>query len=402
MIHRPFVSFGVLAVVMGLVSAPLMSCTRATSTTSAGESSAVPWSPPKTPWGDPDLQGKWTNDPTTTPMERPASVGGRLFLEEAELAEKAKRELTLAEGATEEELAGPVRPRDVDRNYGYDKGIVGLEYNRFWTDNGKQKARVVWPRTSLVIDPPDGHVPPFTRENLQRWEARLEARRKRGQADSWLDRNLGERCISGANSRVGAAKQILQTPGYVVMLLNTLNANDVAIIPIDGRPPLSSNIRQWRGDSRGHWEGNTLVIETTNILPQQDGGEILPNHGGISGAHTHFYPGSGETLRIVERYTRVAADRMEYQYTIDDPTTYVQPYTVLRPMTKEDETYLMLEPACHEGNYGMPNSLSGARADERSNIQASIDETNARLPAVKAEWVELKRWEASRDGTAAR
>ena len=355
---------------------------------------AQEWTPPQTPWGDPDIRGIWTNEVTTTPMERPAEFGDREFLTDEELAEKARRDEMRAQGATEDELDGVVRPRDLNRVTGYDKNIVGQEYNRFWTDSGPRPVRETWPRTSLVIDPPDGQIPPFTRALLQRWERREEEARGRGQRDDWFDANLGERCLSSARSRIRGSKHIFQIPGYVVIRANTLNQNDVYVIPLDGRPPLPSHMPQWLGDARGRWEGSTLVVETTNILDKQDGGDVIPIHGGLT-EHAHYYPGSGEGLRYIERFTRVSDERIEYQYTIDDPMTYVRPYTVLRPLGKEDDSYMLLDPACHEGNYGMPNSLTAARADEEYAVQAREDERAVRLPQYEALHKELDQWEAA-------
>jgi hypothetical protein len=178
------------------------------------------------------------------------------------------------------------------------------------------------------------------------------------------------------------------------MRVNTLNRNDVYIVPLDRRPHIPSHMRQWLGDTRGYWEGDTLVVESTNILGKQDGGDIIPIHGGLT-EHVHYYPGSGEGLHYIERYTRVSDERIEYQYTVDDPMTYVKPYTVLRPLGKEDDSYLLLEPACHEGNYGMPNSLTAARSDEEWAMQASEDERAVRRPQVQALWEELRQWEVS-------
>ena len=345
---------------------------------------AQDWTPPQTPWGDPDIQGIWINDVTSTPMERPAEFGDREFLTDEEVAARATRDAMRGQGATEEQLEGVVRPRDLERVTGYDKKIVGQEYNRFWTDSGPRQLRETWRRTSLVIDPPDGQIPPFTRELLQRWERREEEARGRGQRDDWLDANPGERCISTARSRVGGGL-ILQTPGYVAIGAN--------VIPLDGRPPLPPHIRQWLGDSRGHWEGDTLVVETTNIVGKQDGGDIIPIHGGLT-EHAHYYLGSGEGLRYIQRFTRVSDERIEHQLTVDDPMTYVKPYTVLRPLGKDD-SYLLLERTCHEGNYGMPNSLTAARADEEYAIQAREDERAVRLPQYEALYKELEQWEAS-------
>src|SRR5262245_47167019 len=154
------------------------------------------------PWGAPDLQGIWEFDLTSTPMERPEEFAGRAFLTDQEVAEKAKRDARMARGATAEELQGPVRPGA--NALPYAKGIEGQEYNRVWTDQGDRATSPTWRRTSLVIDPPDGRLPPFTRAQLQRWEARLDARKHRGQSDSWMDRYLTERCLFGAHDRFNA------------------------------------------------------------------------------------------------------------------------------------------------------------------------------------------------------
>lgn len=360
----------------------------------ASNAAAQDWTSPRTPWGDPDLQGIWTYEVSTTPMERPEAYGDREFLTEEEVAERASLDAIRAQGASEEELDGVVRPWDLDRPTGYDKKIVGQEYNRFWTDSGPRRQRETWGRTSFVIDPPDGRIPPFTSVVLRRWETREARNRARGQRDSWLDANPAARCLVEARGRLASEKVILQTPGYVVFRVTTLNHNSVYIVPLDGRPRLPSHVRQWLGDARGHWEGETLVVESTNILGRQDGGDVIPTHGGLS-AHVHYYPGSGEGLRYIERFRRVSEDRIEYQYTVDDPMTYVEPYSVLRPLGKEDDSYLLVDPGCHEGNYGMANSLRAARSDEAWALAASEDERANRGPQVEAAWEELRRWEAS-------
>ena len=377
-------SFGLVAIVAFLAAIG----------TAVSNVEAQDWNPPQTPWGDPDLQGIWTNEVTTTPMERPAEYGERELLTDEEVAERARMDAIRAQGASGQELDGVVRPWDLDRTTGYDKNIVGQEYNRFWTDPGPRKLRDTWRRTSLVIDPPDGRIPPFTRELLRRWETREERSRGRGQRDSWLDANPAERCLVTARGRLGGDKVILQAPGYVVFRVTTLNHTSVYIVPLDGRPRVPSHMRLWLGDARGHWEGDTLVVVSTNILGKQDGGDVIPTHGGLT-AHAHYYPGSGEGLRYIERYTRVSGERIEYQYTVDDPMTYVKPFTVLRPLGKEDDSYLLLDPACHEGNYAMANSLNAARVDEEYAMQASEDERADRRPQVQASWEELRQWELS-------
>jgi len=203
----------------------------------------------------------------------------------------------------------------------------------------------------LIVDPPDGRLPPLTPEG-QRRQAAIAEQLRAHPFDSWEDRPLPERCITyhgvpplptGYNNTY----QIFQTPGYVAILDE--NIHDVRGIPLDGRPHVGQNIRQWNGNSRGHWEDNTLVVETTNYSPKT----------------TLRFPAAAETLRAVERFTRVAPDRMDYRFTIEDPTTYTRPWTAMLPMTNLPD-YVIFEYACHEGNYSIRNVLSGARAQERA------------------------------------
>jgi hypothetical protein len=285
----------------------------------------------RTPWGDPDLQGLWTNA-TITSFERPADLAEKQVLTEQEAAEFEKETL---------------RARDADNRSGGTDADLGRAYNQFWYERG---TRVVGTRrTSLVVDPPDGRVPSLTPEARQRADARVAARR-RSPADGPEDRSLVERCIlwptagppmvpGGYNNNY----QILQTPGYVVILIEMIH--DVRIIPLDGRPNAPARIQQWMGDSRGRWDGNTLVVNTTNFT-------------GKTG-----FRGSGENLRLVERFTRIDSDTIDYEFTVEDPTSFTRPWKAAIPMTKTEGP--IFEYACHEGNYGMTNLLSGARAQEQ-------------------------------------
>lgn len=288
--------------------------------------------PQRTPWGDPDLQGLWTNA-TITPFERPGTMRGKAVLTEQEAAEFERETL---------------QARDADNRGGGTAADLGRAYNQFWFERG---TRVVATRsTSLVVDPPDGRVPPLTPSAQQQADARVEARR-RSPADGPEDRSLVERCIlwptagppmipGGYNNNY----QILQTPGYVAILIEMIH--DVRIIPMDGRAHAPSNIRQWMGDSRGRWDGNTLVVTTTNFTGKTN------------------FRGSSENLRLVERFTRVDRDTIDYEFTIDDPASFTRPWTAAIPMSKTEGP--IFEYACHEGNYGMTNLLSGARAEEQS------------------------------------
>jgi hypothetical protein len=294
-----------------------------------GQTAARP-APLRTPWGDPDLQGLWTNA-TITPFERPATLSGKPVLTEQEAAEFERETL---------------RARDADSRSGGTDADLARAYNQFWYDRGTKV--VGTRRTSLVVDPPDGRVPSLIPAAQQRADARLAARRS-SPADGPEDRSLVERCIlwpvagppmipGGYNNNY----QILQTPGYVVILIEMIH--DVRIIPLDGRAHAPSSIQQWMGDSRGRWDGNTLVVTTTNFTGKTN------------------FRGSSEHLRLVERFTRVNPGAINYEFTIDDPASFPRPWTAAIPMTKAEGP--IFEYACHEGNYGMTNLLSGARAEE--------------------------------------
>ena len=290
------------------------------------------WAASRTPWGDPDLQGVWNNT-VNTPLERPDALAGQEFL-------------------TEEEVAAREARRDAER--APRAGDTGT-YNNFWCD-----ARILSTRTALIADPPDGRVPALTREGQQREAARADERRGRGPSDSWEDRNRWERCLTRSLPMFPGSYnnnfQFLQIPGYVFIVLEMVH--DVRVIPLDGRPHV--NIPQWLGNSRAHWEGDTLVIDTISFNDQLDGRNMLPSHRGNLFQHH----GSGETLHLVERFTRLDDTTMNYEFTMDDPTTYTRPWTVMVPMTKTDDP--IFEYACHEGNRGLQNILRGGRADDRA------------------------------------
>jgi hypothetical protein len=238
---------------------------------------------------------------------------------------------------------------------------------------------------------------------LETWDAREKARLGRGQGDSWEDRGLGERCIAqpvGNGVFLGGNKSIMQTPGYVVIQWFTPGDGVFRIVPLDGRPRLGDGIRQWYGDARGRWEGNTLVVETTNF---NDGhaGETLPAHGNLWGTgHSHNYAGTGETLRMVERFTRIDAETMEYRLTIEDPKVFVKPWTAVAVWNRDNERTPEYEYVCHEHNYGMVNALSGARANEKDALAEATRELNIRRPGLQQKWEQLKQWEASQGKTA--
>jgi hypothetical protein len=325
MSHTVFASMGLrLAViaVMSLATVPLAGQAPAASTTTGRTSTPHH----RTAWGDPDLQGIWTNT-TTTPLERPKELEGKQVLTDEEWAQ---------------------RDRQVAASVSFDNapraGSPG-GYNEFWVERGKLSKR-----TSLIVDPPDGRLPPLTPQAQKRADARAQYLREHP-ADSWEDLSQFTRCLT--RGLPGAMVpgfynhnyQIFQAPGYVVILVEMIH--EARIVPLDGRPHLGPTLRQLMGDSRGRWEGDTLVVETTNFSPNAQ-------YRGISGAN----------LRLVERFTRVDADTIDYQFTFDDPTTFTKPWTAAIPMTALSEA--IYEYACHEGNYGIVNILRGHRAEERA------------------------------------
>ena len=281
---------------------------------------APSWAVPRTPWGAPDLQGFWNNS-TTTPLERPQQFSDREFLTPEELAQLNQEAL--------DRVDRPPRPGDTG------------SYNGFWFNRGS-----LLQRTSLIVNPSDGRLPPMTPAGQERaaWE--------RG-ADSWEDRNLAERCVTrGAPKRPGGYNNnfhIMQTPNLVVILQEMIH--EVRFIPLTERPHLPQNIRQWMGDSRGRWDGDTLVVETMNFRD------------GIVFNSYNCCPGSGAGLQLTERFTRVDTDTIDHRYTVNDPTTYAEPWTATIPMTRFEGP--MFEYACHEGNVGLANILRGARAQEK-------------------------------------
>jgi hypothetical protein len=295
-------------------------------------------SPPRTPDGHPDLQGIW-NYSSLTPLERPRELAGKEFFTEKEAVDYEKSLLAR---------------NNRDHRDGGAEADLARAYNDLWYDSGAHVVKTR--RTSLIIDPPDGRIPAFTPEAQKREAARAEDRRKRGPepADSWEDRSLGERCLTRGAPKLPSAYnnnvQIVQTPGHLALLQEMIH--EARVIPLDGRPHVEKTIRQWLGDSVGHWEGDTLVVDTTNY---PDKAIMAP---------VNCCPGSGANLHVIERFRRVDGDTIDYQYTVDDPTTYTKPWTVSIPMSKSAEP--LYEYACHEGNYGMKNLLSGARAMEKA------------------------------------
>jgi hypothetical protein len=285
------------------------------------------------------LQGAWTNT-TTTPLERPDAFEGKPVLTPKEQAEWDTKRIQ-----DDKDHCDP-------QNGCTTEGAV-VAYNEFWMEKGKTSQY----RTSLIVDPADGKVPPLTAAGQKRMEA-LAATRRAHPADSAAHLSAFTRCIT--RSLPGAMMpgfyshnyRIVQTPEYVAIVVEMIH--DTRIIPLDGRPHLNGNLRQWLGDSRGRWDGNTLVVDTTNF-----------NDKVFERSTTNF--GLGERLHLIERFTRIDADTIDYRYTIDAPTVYSRPWTVAVPMVKLDGD--VFEFACHEGNYGLSHILSGTRAEERDTAE---------------------------------
>jgi hypothetical protein len=298
------------------------------------------WTAPKTPWGDPDMQGTWTADDCIgTPMNRPANLGDRAFYTEQELADREKQLAKQHENDLQESVAADQR--------------VGTGPPSHWGERARRPCK----QTSLVVDPPNGRTPDLVPEAKTR-RIPEGAGNNNPKADSWEDFSYYIRCISrGVTGSIfpviyGNGQQIVQAPGYVSILQEMVH--EARVIPVDGRPHASQNIRSYMGDARGHWEGNTLVVETTNFLGNKTG--IGLNGGGTP---------TSDALKLTERFTRTGPNEMHYEVTIDDPKTYTRPFKVAFPLTQEPG-YQNFEYACHEGNYAMFDSLSGARAQEKA------------------------------------
>ncbi len=309
---------------------------------------------PRTPWGHPDLQGAYTTK-TITPLERPAGLADREQLTAEEVANLEQEVVN----RNAELLARPARRTEATTSVDVgEDGAPGF-YNNFWLDRGTMSTG----RTSIVVDPPDGRIPPLTPEAQRDEDARLAARATRGPADTWTDMDLNDRCMlwsvgppmlpTGYNNNL----LVLQTPDHVVIHVEMIH--DTRIIPLDGRPRPGRPIPQWLGEMRGHWEGETLVVETRNVARSEEGSSFGNDVVRIRAANG----GRTESLRIVERFTRIDADTLRYEFTVEDPTRWTSPWSGELPLRRTDES--LFEYACHEGNYSIVNMLSGARAEER-------------------------------------
>jgi hypothetical protein len=312
----------------------------------AGMSQAKkPWTPPKTPWGDPDIQGQW---PATAniPLQRPASFGTRDTLTDEELAQRERQAERQSESDTQEVSTG--------------KENVTINPPAYWVEHGKPNRQA-----SLVVDPPDGRVPAMTEQGRKFVDSMREGHGP-GQhfpdkVDTWLDFDIYSRCVTrGLVSSMlptlyNFGNQIVQAPGYVVIRNEMIH--EARVIPLNGGPHVGSGIRTYMGDSRGRWEGNTLVVETTNFNNQTSAG------GG-------FF---SEAAKLTERFTRTAQDELSYDLTVDDPQTWTKPWKVHMPY-KLDPSYQIYEYACHEGNYMMQDALEAARQAEKQGQATKVDQ----------------------------
>ena len=345
-------SLGALAAVLAAISLPAVSIAGQAppAKAAAARPAAKPYTQPKTPWGDPDLQGIW-NDATSTPLQRPARLGekGVLSAEEADVYA--------------EELAEDLNR---DRRDGGPEADVNRAYNEHWMD-ARRLESTRDRRTSLITDPPDGRIParvPPTPEVAKARALRQEAgaRFVAGLPDDIEDFSLPVRCIIRTDSPPYLPTiynndfQIFQSPGFVVIQPEMIHS--ARIIPVDGRPHLNKDLKLWLGDTRGHWEGNTLVVETTNF--RKDDGVTYQN-------------ADPDTFKIVERFTRVDAARINYEYTVSDPKTWTKPWTAMIPWNKADGQ--IYEYACHEFNYDLVHLMHGSR------IRQAAGETVPRAPA---------------------
>jgi hypothetical protein len=337
------IAFSIVAALLTTISVAGQSATTAAPSITSAERS---WKPARTVWGDPDLTGIYSNsDESGIPFERPAQFEGR-GLEDITAAELEQLRVARRNATAENSVA---EDRPVDREV-------------FW-----ENLNAVNSRAWLVVDPPDGKIPPTTPEARSRAAARTEARKRsgRGPADAPEDRSLYDRCISRGlpgsmmPAIYGSSYEIVQGPNFVAILYEMVH--ETRVIPLDSQPHVGKTIRTYMGDPRGHWEGDSLVVETTNFKDQ-----------------IAYRNANGETLRLVERFTPTGPTTVEWSVTVDDPGTWTRPWTFAMHLTKKDATQRPFEYACHEGNYGLRNILSAARAEERAAQPAAGSGSNPR------------------------
>jgi len=317
--------------------------------TVAGQSARPPKpsAVPRTPDGKPDLQGNWSNN-SVTPLQRPEAWKNKTTLTDAELENLKKLVAQVTEDGgdaqfgdqiVENALAGIKNPESSDSGTG--------NYNHFWLVERTVEDR----RTALLTDPPDGRLPAMTKEATDRQTAAAQTRRGR-RLDNPEERGVGERCVNFGVPKLGAGYnsyyQIVQTPTHVVFVSEM--AHDARIIPLDNRPFPDKKVQNWNGEPRGRWEGDTLVVESKNFSPKSE------------------FRGSRENMHLIERFTRVGPNTLNYEITVNDPTVWTKPWTAMVPFQRTDE--LIYEYACHEGNYrSMEGSLKGTRVLEQETTR---------------------------------
>jgi len=342
MSYRHLVYLSALAATIALLTLPIVGQAPASK---AKAKTTKAYTPPRTPWGDPDLEGVWPGN-MGVPMQRNAKLGERATLTDEEYQAKEVAAAKQAKADSESVVASDSK--------------IGIGPPSYWTERGKPSRQ-----TSLIVDPPNGRLPDLTAEAVK---YRKEARGGKGlpgewtgKADSYDDLNIYYRCISrGLLGSVipvvyNNGNQIVQGPGYVVFRNEMIHESRV--IPLDGRPHVSPNIKMVMGDSRGRWEGNDLVVETTNFTDKDAIGSNGAGYPGDPGYHS-------DQLKVIERFTRTGDKTMDYRITIIDEKTWTKPWTILMQLEKNDN-YQFLEYACHEGNYAMSDILSGMRAEEK-------------------------------------
>jgi hypothetical protein len=319
--------------------------------TSAKSAKATTWKAPRTPDGHPDFQGVWSNN-SATPLERPKIVEGRAFLTDQEVAALKKKAAELFDNGNSDAAffdqvfeAVLSNVKGVKTGFKSTDGETG-DYNSVWTESRD------WDnRTSLITDPADGRLPPMTPQAIDTQRARLAA--PRGLPAGPEDRALSERCITYGTPQLVAGyqsyRQIVQAPGTVAIMTEMIH--DTRVIPLDGAPHLPPTVETWDGDARGHWEGDTLVVDSTNFKP---------------GAFRNV---STEKLHVVERYTRTSPETLAWEVTINDPGVWTKLWTAKILLRRADKA--IFEYACHEGNYALMDILAGARREEQQAAQTA-------------------------------
>jgi hypothetical protein len=373
--HRTLSLAGAIALALGVSAIPIAPAGAQTPAKSPG--TAKPWVAPRTPEGKPDFQGNWSNA-TQTPFERMGKQGPTLTDAQAAALEKRAQdvqefrdrptepgETATKDNGTYELAAVPGEPTFVERIAQAAGGAVG-GYNGFWLDPGNRVVRIDGvARSSILVEPADGHVPPLTDAGKQRMAQRAAISKKFGEFDGPEMRSLSDRCLTSFGSNLGPPMlpnyfynnnySIVQTKDHVMIM--TEMVHDTRVIRLGATQHLPSKIRPWFGDSIGHWEGDTLVVETTNINPLQ-----MSQMSGFGP-----YRGASDKIKVTERFTRTGPDVLNYKFTVEDPENVTAPYGGELPFNRMNEP--IYEYACAEGNYALPGMLAGAREQERAQAE---------------------------------